>query len=273
MIGKDSVRYCEPLIFSCFLPGEFLNEHRMSYHHLVQVCDGMMEIYDGDSKVTVGRGECVFLKRDCKVYIHKHSLDGTPYRAVNIRFRRETLRNYCSRVSVGCCSDASCVSGLAEAAIKLPVDLYLESLFSSLRPFLDRDILPNQYFIDKKTDEALTCLLQIDDRFYPTLFDFNEVWKIDIMQFMEENFTENLTMQEFASYTGRSLSTFKRDFAKLSSKTPQKWLIDRRLDYAASLLKEGRTVADTSIATGFRDRSHFTRSFIKKFGCSPSVYS
>ncbi|WP_407032619.1 helix-turn-helix transcriptional regulator [Polluticaenibacter yanchengensis] len=36
---------------------------------------------------------------------------------------------------------------------------------------------------------------------------------------------DDLTMEQIASFTGRSLVTFKRDFKKISSLTPQKWLI------------------------------------------------
>ena len=49
---------------------------------------------------------------------------------------------------------------------------------------------------------------------------FNEPWKIDIMAFMEEYYTRHMSLSEFANYTGRSLATFKRDFAKMNDVTP-----------------------------------------------------
>jgi AraC family transcriptional regulator, exoenzyme S synthesis regulatory protein ExsA len=54
-------------------------------------------------------------------------------------------------------------------------------------------------------------------------------WKIDLLDFMEKNFCEDLSMEEFASYSGRSLATFKRDFKKASPLSPQKWLIEKPL--------------------------------------------
>ena len=38
-----------------------------------------------------------------------------------------------------------------------------------------------------KLQEGLLALLHIYKRFAPALFDFNEPWKIDIMEFMNEN--------------------------------------------------------------------------------------
>ncbi len=52
------------------------------------------------------------------------------------------------------------------------------------------------------------------------------------MDFMEQNYTEDLTLEEFASYTGRSLATFKRDFAKVSPLPPQRWIMEHRLEKA-----------------------------------------
>lgn len=138
-------------------------------------------------------------------------------------------------------------------------------------PFLDTRTEPSQEFIDMKFEEALGCLLRISPQFYPTLFDFNEAWKIDLMQFMEENCTEDMSMEEFASYTGRSLATFKRDFSKLSSMSPQKWIIDRRLEKAMTLLQSGTSVTETYKAVGFKNRSHFTKSYTQKYGMAPSM--
>jgi len=53
---------------------------------------------------------------------------------------------------------------------------------------------------------------------------------------MEQNYTQDMTLEEFATYTGRSLATFKHDFAKISDLPPQKWLIQKRLEKAIRFL-------------------------------------
>ena len=120
---------------------------------------------------------------------------------------------------------------------------------------------------------AIRCLLDIDERMYPTLFDFHETWKIDILNFMERHFTEDLTMEEFASYTGRSLATFKRDFAKVSDLSPQKWLIEQRLELSGKLLKDPKVKPSAVYeSVGFRNRTHFSGLFKQRFGLSPAAY-
>lgn len=93
--------------------------------------------------------------------------------------------------------------------------------------------------------------------------------KIDLKDFMEKNFRCDMSMSEFARASGRSLSTFKRDFKKISDMSPERWLTDRRLRAAIELLKRGRRVSDACFDVGFKNVSHFSATFKKKFGMTP----
>ncbi len=90
---------------------------------------------------------------------------------------------------------------------------------------------------------------------------------------MEANFSHNLSMADFASLCGRSPSKFKRDFAATFQTTPGKWLMDKRLQYAAMLLgNSSQQVTQIAFECGFEDVAHFSRSFKKKYGVSPSGF-
>ena len=90
---------------------------------------------------------------------------------------------------------------------------------------------------------------------------------------MESNFCYNLKIEEFAKMSHRSLSTFKRDFQNHYSKSPGKWLLSKRLDYAATLLVNNLSnVSQVAFESGFEDVSHFSRVFKQKFNQSPSRY-
>lgn len=93
--------------------------------------------------------------------------------------------------------------------------------------------------------------------------------KIDLEDFMEKNYKSDMSMTDFARATGRSLSTFKRDFKQISTLSPERWLTDRRLRAAYDLLKRGRRVSDACFDVGFKNVSHFSAIFKKKFGCTP----
>ena len=86
---------------------------------------------------------------------------------------------------------------------------------------------------------------------------------------MEKNFRSDRSMTEFAKASGRSLSTFKRDFKKMSELSPERWLTDRRLRAAIELLRRGRRVSDACFDVGFKNVSHFSAIFKKRFGITP----
>ena len=268
MINKSVYNY-KDIIFSCFQPEESLSEHCLPHHALIYVYSGELRITDNGKEHTVHAGEYVFLKRDNRIKIHKHTHETEPYKAISIRFDRKFLREYFSRLKRKSLLPEN-VKRFKEAVIKLGDSPYIESLFASLFPFTDRGIIPSEEFVFMKMNEALTCVLQADSRFYPTLFDFNNPWKIGLLEFMEENYMHDMSMEEFALYTGRSLASFKRDFSEISEIPPQKWLIEKRLKKAHELIEGGKSVTDAYIESGFKNRSHFSTAFKKRFGYSPN---
>ena len=123
-----------------------------------------------------------------------------------------------------------------------------------------------------KLQEGLLALLHTDRRFAPTLFDFNEPWKIDILDFMNRNYMYEFSLEDLARYTGRSLATFKRDFKKVSRLTPEKWLIRKRLEEAYAMMREGgKKVSDVYVLVGFKNQSHFSSAFKKQYGVAPTA--
>lgn len=82
----------------------------------------------------------------------------------------------------------------------------------------------------------------------------------------------DLSMAEIANYTGRSLATFKRDFAKVCDATPQKWIIKRRLEAAHDLIKLGKKkVTEACFDVGFKNLSHFSKIYKETYGVAPSL--
>lgn len=259
------------IVYSCLIPHDTDWEHRRPDHSIIFVRSGKLLIEDHGESLTVEAGNYVFIRRNCTVNITKMSIGEIPYRGVLIILQRAKLKEYYARLTQGSNKLPRDVKAIAEAAKILPHSAAVEGLFSSLLPYIDMNEHPSDEMLALKLQEAIMALLATDRRFYPTLFDFNETWKIDILDFLEQNFTEDMTLEEFASYTGRSLATFKRDFAKISNTTPQRWITDHRLERAHQLLAS-HTLSATEVAyrVGFKNRSHFSSAFKHRFGYAPS---
>lgn len=220
--------------------------HRSREYALNYVYSGEMILDNGTEKIHVRKGECVFISRDHHITMYKKTYRGQRYCGIFLMFTRSFLREMYGRLSLNKLRPNT--EKLPDGVIKLPDTVELASLFASMVPYFDPDVKPKDDFMELKLQEGLMALLAIDERFVPTMFDFNEPWKIDILDFMEENYMSDLSIEDIAHYTGRSLATFKRDFKKISNLTPEKWLIKKRLDKAYELMKAGRRrVVDVSM--------------------------
>ena len=90
---------------------------------------------------------------------------------------------------------------------------------------------------------------------------------------MEANFRYNLSLEDYAKLCHRSLSSFKRDFQNHFQEAPGRWLLRKRLDYAASLLHNSNmNVSEVAFESGFENVSHFSRAFKERFKEPPNLY-
>lgn len=94
-----------------------------------------------------------------------------------------------------------------------------------------------------------------------------------IQQIMDKNFCYNLKLEEYADLCCRSLSSFKRDFEEIYHESPGRWLQQRRVRHAATLLTSTQlSITQVAFESGFADLSHFSRAFKRIAGTSPKEY-
>jgi AraC-like DNA-binding protein len=257
------------IFLSCFSDYSEKCIHATPEHVLVYLYSGEQVIEDRNRKITLQAGECAFIRRDHRLKMYKNSKGEELYKGISLTFKRSVLREFYSKMDKTQVPKNIAVSD--DYVFKLQPSPDLESLFQSLTPYFDSNIKPTEGVTHLKLLEGIYALLNNNELLYPILFDFAEPWKIDLLEFLNENFADELTMEQIASFTGRSLATFKRDFKKISNLTPQKWLIKRRLEMAYIKLKEeGKKVQDVYIEVGFKNPSHFSTAFKKQYGKPPT---
>ena len=96
----------------------------------------------------------------------------------------------------------------------------------------------------------------------------------NIRQFMEANFDKPLTVEDYAYLTGRSESTFRRDFKARFGTTPRRWIIRQRLEKAYQLLSTTNwDVSQVALEVGYDNVSHFISAFKKQYQRTPGQKS
>lgn len=91
-------------------------------------------------------------------------------------------------------------------------------------------------------------------------------------RYLEEHFSEEISMEEMAKHFGISSSHLSRSFKKEVGVGMNEYLTAVRIRRATELLREGRRPSEVSDAVGFQDPKYFSRVFRRETGTTPSEY-
>src|SRR5919198_3054382 len=89
----------------------------------------------------------------------------------------------------------------------------------------------------------------------------------------DARYADPLDVDDLARAGGRSRAHFSREFRRAFGDSPHQYLLTRRLERAAALLRNtDRSVADICFSVGLQSVGSFTTSFTRTYGKSPTVY-
>lgn len=114
----------------------------------------------------------------------------------------------------------------------------------------------------------LNRIMQSDTSNEQNTVEYNE--KIaDVLSYINENITRQLSVDELAAVSYLSRYHFMRLFKSQTGCTVHTYIRQKRLTLAARLLREGMSAAAVAAECGFSDYSTFHRAFKQTFGVSP----
>lgn len=92
----------------------------------------------------------------------------------------------------------------------------------------------------------------------------------EALSFIEQNFQNDITVEEIAACCGLNRSYFGKIFHEVLGKSPQEFLISYRMTKATELLKlTSLSIAEVGSAVGYSNQLHFSRAFKIIYGISP----
>lgn len=240
---------------------QFISEHVFSYQ-----ITGKLVMNDGEKEYVFNEEDFRLSKRNTLIKYTKYPPADGQYKNLSVFLDQDTLRSFGEEY--GYTSEKHVQT---PPIINLRSHALLKNYMTSLQPY-DQYAQPgNNILLSLKVKEAIAILLQTNPQLKDILFDLSEPGKIDLEGFMNKNFHFNVSLDRFSYLTGRSLSTFKRDFEKTFNTPPGKWLQHKRLQEAYFRIKEkGVAPSDVYIDVGFEDLSHFSFAFKKMYGVAPS---
>lgn len=162
-----------------------------------------------------------------------------------------------------------------EIVYRINVSDSLQTLYHSFFSYLKQPNKIPKKIIELKFREMLLniCLDPYNTDVGNVLYTLAQKLEGTIGSVMEEQYMYNLKIEEYARLCGKSVSSFKREFASLYHTTPGKWLLARRLKLGSEyLLNTDLPVQQICYECGFESDSHFNRSFKSLFNQTPKQW-
>lgn len=249
---------------SCYEDRFFKSDIMFDHHMLVWFISGETKIIQAGSTYFFKKGDIFLIPRNQLATIINYPTNGLPHKTVVMHLTAEILKKYYDSIEY-----QPNLTGDKKIYVYNNHPL-LESCLASLIPYFEMNELPEN-IASLKITEAITILRTIDQSIDSVLTNFEEPGKIDLADYMEKNFVFNLPLEKFSYLTGRSLTTFKRDFKRIFHTTPQRWLTQKRLERAHyEFVEKKKRPVDVCYEVGFENLSHFSYAFKKFFGYTPT---
>lgn len=266
MLKMDGFSVIESCIFTKDEKGSmFLEDHLLLF-----VLSGTYTVYHGNESYTVHKNEMVLLQKSIVIQYQKSGEPDSEDKLDYMLFflKEELLKEFIKM------SNIKFVQPKVPVPISVkPVSECMIKYLESLKPYFRRLDKVEDNLIKIKLLELLFDLAYEDDNIMDQLMQLKQQVHSDITKVVEENVMNPVSINDLAYLSGRSLSSFKRDFQAIYNIPPSKWIKERRLQKAKELLTNtSMSVTDICFTIGFENTTHFSRIFKENFGYSPSSY-
>ncbi|MFZ4928108.1 helix-turn-helix domain-containing protein [Chryseobacterium sp. Mn2064] len=240
-------------------------------HFLLFVTQGTHEVRLGNDCFLVHKGEMVLLKKATYVEFVKR---GNPsndfiYESVSFSLKKSIIVDFIKLIEI---DGYVKTSPLEEDEVLIhPYGARLQTFLESLKPYFDDNEEVKMGLFKLKILELLYDLSQTNAQFLQQLIRLNQHEPADLLQTMENHYLEPHSISDLALISGRSLSSFRRDFETTFRTTPAKWIQEKRMQKARELfLTTELQITEVCYEIGYENVSHFSRLYKSFFGYSPS---
>ena len=223
--------------------------------------------YDGES-ILAKQGQMLALAKDMYLVSDFVALNET-FEAMLFFIDDDVIEAYAQSKESRSLKKTEKNSLLKQSISKIKSNDYILEYIHSTRTIYTGKI-NDRRILELKLLELLSLLgLEADNHQF--LSALNEPTKYrSIKKLMDDNYLNNLKVNDYASLSGRSVTTFIRDFKRVYGETPNKWLIKKRLAKAQDLLRNtALNVTDVSLDVGYENVSHFIHAYKLQYGVTP----
>ncbi|HAT86984.1 helix-turn-helix domain-containing protein [Cohaesibacter gelatinilyticus] len=232
---------------------------------LAYVVRGVETFYSADDEeFIIHAGDTLLLPRHHYMISDFHSTDG-PLEAFLFCFSDDVIKEFLKIKSAAEVRSGKSSPALFRGSVNLTA--YINALpqvydtFSSSAALVKLKLLELLMLLDHHDTGQLVDFLATQNASHT---------RRNIRQIMREHAIKNFTVSDFARLSGRSLSTFKRDFKRDFGISPSRWMRNAKLEEARELVLESPTpILEIAQHVGYADASHFIKAFKARYDATP----
>lgn len=262
-IARDSFFYVESLGHYQCDKSFFEDSYYKHNYYIIYVVSGKGYVYNQNEKITITPGQLVFMNLNDPYKYLAHKKD--PWEILWVHFGGKETDLYYQMITgkrrfIFNLTDFSRIPGSLN-------DLY--NLYEQKDPFLEI-----------KTSCVITNLLT--ELYIESMKENMGVKKLDyeypdpvktIINFIEQNYFREITLEELSSITFLSTYYLIRLFKKYTGYTPGEYINKFRLDFSKKLLLEPElTIEQIALNLGFNTHSYFSKMFKKSTKLTPEQF-
>lgn len=237
--------------------------HGANEDHLMMCIGGHGFVIVDNNKIHLQAGQILIIPRHTK---HKYwAADDSPWSIYWMHFRGRESGHYVERMP-GPGQTAQVDRDTQSEAVRL---------FRDCLDTLDKGYaLPNLIYAAQSARHILSLLL-FRNQAFPMEQQTRQVQQrlASTLEFMLENISEPLQLEDFAHQAGLSVSHFSEQFRDRTGQSPMSYFTEIRIQHACRLLDlTEKPVKAIAVETGYSDPYYFSRVFKKIMGQSPEKY-
>ncbi len=255
-------------------------DHGAEWMELTDNLIGMVEngsktIQYAHAKYTVRAGEVFFLAPG-KHYIENIPAADGPYKETCLAFDNRMMADALSTLISLYGMEIRRPQGgrpdptLAHVSARAWPEMQL--FFDSLAPYMDTDYLNvhPQLTRLKLAEFAYMVIVYKEYGLQHKMLQCIDRLSDSFESIVRNSVFENLTIEELALKTNKSLTSFKNDFQRVFGDTPHRWIIRQRLLHARLLvISTNKAISQIGYECRFDNISHFIKLFKREFGKTP----
>ncbi len=258
------------VIDSCVHSMKGIGSMFLEEHLLLFVLEGKITLYYGKQTYTVQKNEMILLKKATSIRYEK---EGEPtndniYESLMFCLKDDLIKEFLTTTNV----KVQRMDEEVKTSV-YPMNECLVAFAKSLYPYFTDPSTINPGLLKLKIMELLYDVSECSKNMFRQILQLRNPARTDIQHVVEQYYTTPVTLPELAFLSGRSLSSFKRDFQQIYNISPAQWIRVRRLEKAKEMLQETvLPVNEICYSVGFENVSHFSRIFKNHYGYPPTQY-